>query len=591
MTTLKKSLYLFGLSFFFLIYLPLFHSPFYMPKAITLFLSTLTISLLFFFKRSIYFPSWIVIFWFFSGLLLMGISLLSSSNYYDSIFQIAIFTSSFIVFLAFVNQKTDTPLFKNYPPVPFLLFSIGVIQGFIALCQFIFNNFVHRPDTLVKSIGLIGNPEFLATFLGVSFFMGLSLPPLQKGATKDIIISAFSTKKTALASSKVAWKTLSLWTGISTIFLGILTTTNKGTLLFIFFYSVYILAKKQKWFAVIVSFIFFLISLVTFLPHVVLSLQSRLFLWIVSGWMMLNRPFTGVGIGQFGNNYADMVFDLFQRFPFLSLLFGSFANMVSHAHQIFLHFGSELGFLGLVWVCALLIYTLKHILKDNNYYAMALFLLIIKSLYTVVFSSLTGAVLWALLLSELVKRYPPKTIIFTLYSKTAITTILIIISCFSIQLCLSDYYYLKGRKSLARHQLVKAEEHFIGALNKHPGHANSALSLAYIGYLQGNTYKMDYYISASHHLYQNLNSVLLESDMRFYLRQYDRVKPLLEYLIVAFPERMGPRIKLALVELQLGNKKRARQLAVSVETMRPRITHPIHDTYRSLSDSIQILEE
>jgi hypothetical protein len=586
-----RHLHLLGLSVFFLLYIPFLHSPFYTPKIISLFFGAITFSLMFFFKKSCTFPSWKVLSWFLTGLLLMGLSLFSSSNIYDSIFQIALFSSSFCIFIGFLNLDTDSPLFEDIKPIPFTLFFVGVLQGFIAICQFIINNFMNESEPLVKSIGLIGNAEFLATFLGVSFFMGLSLTPLTKLTDGSIVVNSFFTKKTALVSSKTEWSAFSIWTGLTIIFLGILTTLNKGTLLFIFAYAIFTLAKEQKWLEIAISFMLFLIGMVTFWPYFVLSLQSRLFLWIVSGWMILNRPLTGVGIGQFGNHYSDMVFDLFQRFPFLSTLFGSFSNMVSHAHQLFLHFGSELGVLGLVWVFVLVVYTLRHILNDNKYYAAALFLLLVKSFYTVVFSSVTGAVLWAVLLAEVVKLSPMRNHSFTSYSKTLIVSAIVALAGFSLNLSVSDYYYFKGRKSLSLHHLVQAEGHFKSALKKHPGHANSTLSLAYIAYLQGNISKMDSYLSGPHHLYQDLNAVLLESDMRFYLRQYDKAKPLLDYIVVAYPERMGPRIKLALVELQLGNNVRARELADSVKSLRPRIKNPVHETYKELADSLQFLDE
>jgi hypothetical protein len=526
------------------------------------------------FSPQVKFPHWRIGVWFIFGLGLMALSLLSSSNMYDSYTHITTYIGAFVLFVFALNLPLKAT-YKNIPIFSTLLFGMGVLQSIVANVQFISSNLIEPGETFVRSIGLIGNPEFLSALLGISFFMGLSLRPLNSISLnpKDI----FSER------SKEAWKSLAIWAGLISIFLGILSTGNKGTLLFIFGYAFYRLIQDKRWVQVCMVFVLFLIGLIVFWHPILLSLQSRMFLWLVNGWMILNHPILGVGVGQFGHAYTDMIYDIFQRFPFLSMVFGSLSSAVGDGHQILLHYGSELGFLGIFWALSFILFSLKRVLEENFYVGLSLFFLIFKSFYTVVLGSVTGIVLWVLLLSYLLSDEDIRTVVLSQYSRI-VTIFVIIFTCgTALGLHRADYYYFKGRQALVQSNLEVAKNQFEHAIFYHPGHSSSYLSLAYIAYLNKDITQMEDHIQSAHYLYHDINAIKLEADMRFYLRQFERAKPLYEYLHTVFPDQLGPNIKLALIDMYSGNPSKASNRAKEVLEHTPRIDNPVHETYKNIA--------
>ena len=97
---------------------------------------------------------------------------------------------------------------------------------------------------------------------------------------------------------------------------------------------------------------------------------------------------------------------------------------------------------------------------------------------------------------------------------------------------------------------------------------------------------MEAYLYSAQHLYHDASAILLEADMRFYLRQYDKAKPLYDYLHTTFPDRLGPQIKLAIIELHEGQKAAAARRANEVINMHPRISNPAHQSYKMIAKDI-----
>ena len=566
-----------GFVLFFNIYFPGLNSPFYIPKMM-IFLSFACLgSLLLWFSPQIRFPHWRIGVWFLLGLGLMGLSLIVSSNLYDSYTHITTYVAAFVLFIFALNIPLKG-CYKDIPLFTTLIFAVGVFQSIVANVQFISANLLSSPDGFVRSVGLIGNPEFLSALLGISFFMGLSLRPLNS--------ITLSPKEFILERSSETWKSLAIWAGLLSLFLGILSTGNKGTVLFIFGYAFYRLIQDKRWVQVSLVFGLFMMGLVVVWQPILLSLQSRMFLWLVNGWMMLNHPLFGVGIGQFGHAYTDMIYDIFQRFPFLSMIFGSLSSAVGDGHQILLHYGSELGFLGIFWALSFILFSLKRVLEDNFYIGLSLFFLIFKSFYTVVLGSVTGIVLWVLLLAYLLDDDDTRTVVLTQYSRL-VTIVAVIFTCgAALGLHRADYYYYKGRQALVQSRLEVASSHFEKATHYHPGHSSSYLSLAYIAYLNQDLPKMEDHIQSAHYLYHDINAIKLEADMRFYLRQYDRAEPLYNYLHTVFPDQLGPSIKLALIEMYKGNPTKASHRAKQVLDHTPRIDNPVHQTYKDIAKEL-----
>lgn len=568
------SLPIIGFILFFNIYFPGLNSPYYIPKMIVFLGFICLASLLLWFSPQVRFPHWRIGLWFIFGLGLMSLSLISSSNLYDSYTHITTYVGAFVLFIFALNIPLNAT-YKDIPIFKTLLFSVAVFQSVIANIQFVSQNLLAHPNSFVRSIGLMGNPEFLSVLLGIGFFMGLALRPLNS--------ITLSPKEIFRDTTHASWKSLVIWAGLISIFLGILSTGNKGSVLFIFGYAFYRLIQDKRWAQVCMVFALFLTALIVFWQPLLLSLQSRMFLWLVNGWMMLNHPIIGVGIGQFGHAYTDMIYDLFQRFPFLSMVFGSLSSAVGDGHQILLHFGSELGFFGIFWALSFILFSLKRVLEDNFYIGLSLFFLIFKSFYTVVLGSVTGVVLWVLLLAYLIDEDDIRTVVLSQYSRI-VTIVAILFTCgTALGLYRADYYYYKGRLALAHSDLTTASSYFEAATYFHPGHSSSFLSLAYISYLNNDIAGMENNIQSAHYLYHDINAIKLEADMRFYLRQFDRAKPLYNYLHTVFPDQLGPNIKLALIEMYDGNTSSATRRAQDVIDHSPRIDNPVHDTYKNIA--------
>ncbi len=540
-------------------YFPLFQSPFLTPKLIMLIVTIATGLFLGIKNKRLRLPSNAIMIWFLFGLLLLGLSFIPSNNPYDSLFHVSYYILFFILFFIVLNTSFMTLCSKRYPVFPFSLFISGVVNSGTGIINAIFQLFFSPSNHVIPAVGLVGNSEFYATLLAISFFMGLN--HLHK-------------------------KSLWIKTGLVIILLGLPLSMNKGTLLFLFTYLVVYLVQRKRWWTALIVLSGIITSMVYFLHAFTISLQARLFLWIVSIWMFLNHALLGVGIGQFGHQYTDMVYDLFSRFPFLSSIFGSFATGVENAHQIVFQYGAELGILGILWISAFLLFTLKLIFSKDSPYGIALAFLLYKSSYTVVTTSVTSMALWVILSALAYKHMYRRVVVSKLWIKTVVALFFVLTSVYILVFAYTDFLYLEGRKALALRQYDSATTYFETCTRLSPGHADSYLSLAYISYLNADINEMDNNLYKAQFLYHDEAAILLEADMRFYLKQYANAKPLYEYLHVAFPDRLGPQIKLAVIDLHEGHSLSAQERANDVVNHNPRLYNPAHTTYKAIAKRI-----
>ena len=88
------------------------------------------------------------------------------------------------------------------------------------------------------------------------------------------------------------------------------------------------------------------------------SARGRIWMWLVTGSMILDAPFGGHGLGTFGSQFPTYQARLFSRV--WSAPFVLNASFTTYAHNDYLQLGSELGVFALVAFCALLWSVLKR---------------------------------------------------------------------------------------------------------------------------------------------------------------------------------------------------------------------------------------
>lgn len=552
-------------------YLPIFQSPFLAPKLIFLILSVGFGVMIMLRQTRLVVTSLSALLWILGIFITLLLSFIPSTNPFDSLSHLCYYLQFFLLFFIALNLDDKRfKIFNHFSPFPFLVFISGV---FISLFGFYeLGSMLASGTELTRISSLLGNSEFYATFLAISFLMSLQFQPQ---------FSLFPNKERRKSIHN--WK---IWMGQVIILLGIPLSLNKGTFVFLFGYLLVRLVREKRWWAAFALLLGLAWVITLFLDYFTLSLQSRLFLWIISGWMFLNHALFGVGIGQFGHQYIDMVYDLFQRFPFLSLIFGSFVTGVENAHQILFHYSAELGILGFIFLSIFLFFMIKLIFSENHRYSTSLSFLLFKSSFTLVTTAVTSMALWVFITAIAYKKTYLKKIVFKPYLKIIFLTLFIISATYSSTLIYSDYLYLKGRESLAKQQLEDANNYFQTCTTLYPGHSDSYLSMAYIGYLTHNLNKMEYNLYRAQHLYHDSAAIQLEADMRFFMKDYKRAKPLYSYLNVVFPDHLGQQIKLAVIELHEGKPREAKQIATDVMTSEPRISNPAHATYKEIAKRI-----
>lgn len=540
-------------------YAPFFQSPFLSPKLLFLVLATgLGLSMLVSAKR-IRIPSFTVRLWLFLVLVCLLISLIPSTNSFDSLSHIGYYTLFFLMFFIALNiNRFSLKYLMPYPLFPFTLFVGGVGVSFSGILEVLYHVFLG--GGFVRASGLIGNSEFYATFLTLSLLMASQLLPHIK-------------------PWKVRW-------GQAVMLVGIFLSLNKGTFVFLLAYVLIRLIREKKFWNAVVLFLGSSIAFLCCLDAFTMSMQSRLFLWIVSGWMFINHALLGVGIGQFGHQYMDMVYDLFQKLPFLSVIFGSFVGSVEHAHQLLFHYAAELGVIGAILIVIFIIFMLRLIFSGKHPYSVSLSFLLFKSMFTVVTTALTSMWLWVFITAQAYQNLRFKKVLFTKFWKAVVVILYLLTSLYTLRLIYSDYLYYQGRKALADQDLSKAATYFQHCAHLNPGHSDSYLSLAYLGYLNHDVQSMDSNLYQAQRLYHDVYALQLEADMRFYMHDYKRARPLYTYLHHVFPDRLGPQIKLAAIELQDGNKEAAKHHALEVLNHQPRISNPAHATYKEIAKRI-----
>lgn len=533
-----------------------FHEGFYYPKLL-LFLCAVTLgSFVLLLQQQWRLPNRRVLYFMAALVTVSILPGLMSDAPRESGLYLAFIIASCLLFIIFQNIDT-----RHYRFFYLLIIFVALIQIPIVVCQF-FSWDGLLPEILVtrgnRVIGTIGNPEFLATWLGVSFFL---------------VLHCWQ-KETIGKTHPVVWLILLLL--VTALFM----TKNKGGLLFIGLYFLYPRLPDKRWLFPMAFGA--LIAVIVLAPY---SIMGRLFLWLVGLGQFIQHFLTGTGLRQFENGYLNTIHGLFSRYPWLSDTFGSYTAAVKDGHQLFIHWAAELGIGGLVLSILLAWFVWRQVQNQRNPLGAALLFLLFKFMYTVVLSSVTGMLLFVTLLAVLVPKV--QVVNLRMISQRALPLLIAtVIGAWGIYYSAADYYYSRGNRMLYLGQDQQAERYLQRSLEINPEQYNSYLALAHIRYRQQRFADMDRYIQQTLQYKRNKTTYKISAYMYFYSKIYGRAFDIYQFLHVVYPQHLTTMGKLASIYMVQQRYEDAHSMAKRVLGMKTRLQNDSDENNRRIARAI-----
>lgn len=493
-----------------------FYQQFYIPKLIVFYAMAIACLVFLATRRQLLLPSTKVLLFLASFLLLAAIPGIRSVAPLTGFMQWSYYLGGGLLFIVLINfERAALEILLKTVFIAALAQIILLVPQFLLLQGYMPAALTGQHGHL---FGTTGNQEFLSTLLGVGFFIGLHF--LEQTAER---------KKRAL-----------LFAANAALLLAMLLAQNKGGLLFI---GLYFLWKKFPGYRLIL-----LIGIGTLLIAVFVfptSIKGRVLLWLAASTIFIQNFTTGVGLLQLENQYLDVVHQLFSAHPALSEMFGSYTATAMDAHNIILQFGVSLGISGLILAFLFAGYVLRLTRENHNHLGVALLFLLFKSLYTVVLSSITGMILFVLLLAILSQKRSVRLDGIARRALVASAPAIALIFFISITLSTSDYFYQQGARALFMGQNEQATASLNRALAINSENADAWLALAQASYLQSDYPGMRSHLEQALAYRKNKDTLKIAASMYFYAKQYDEAFRLYRYLHLAFPQHLTSMTKLA----------------------------------------------
>jgi O-antigen ligase len=408
-----------------------------------------------------------------------------------------------------------------------------------------------RPDR--AAFGSVGNPEYLATLLGVAAALGLDLLPRPPSSLR---------------------RRLAALIGVA-LLLGLAATRNKGGVALLGGWGAWrVLARwprARPW--ALAGLALLAVGLVSLLAPE--SVKGRALLWIASVRIIADHPWLGVGAGQLQNVYLAAVRELFVGQPRLAGYLGAHTAQVDDAHNLLLQSWATLGLPGLAMAAALLAISVR-LCRRTGRLGLALAWLAGKSLYTVVLGSLSGTLLWALALGLAPGSWRRAALTPGRRWLLGICLAALTPAYFGVRLAFADRAYHRGAMAQAEGNASLAQASFEEATRWQPGFAEAHLGKAYVHFGRGEREQMEDDLEKALRFGQTMDVIKISAHMRFYSHLYAEARPLYTFLHETFPEHLTSMAKLALIRLEAGDEDGARAMARSLLATRPR--------HRNLSD-------
>ncbi len=447
-------------------------------------------------------------------------------------------------FLAlFLIQRTDNQIDR----LIFGLLCVAAFQGVLAVVQVL--RFPLLPSSLILNkpsevIGTIGNREFFATFLAFNFLAGLGL-----------YFKAVNEKKRFLIIGL-----------LTCCCIGLLLTRSKGTLLILL---ILLLVRwvRNRWVVAGLTIAALAIVLVSF-PD---SVKGRLLLWFSSVVVVLKHPLLGVGPGMFGSYYVDSVIEIFSRFPMLRDSLGSYTSVVRDAHNLPLQMATDIGVVGFLLSSIGLTFLFRTAWARPSFLSSAVILLIMKSLYTVVLSSVSGMLLAVVGIACLLRKTFSGTVSSARPPVFILIGILVLVGGgFSVCVWTSDFFYQRGIQALHRIDPTRAAENLAKAVAMNPENSDVQLALAFNRFTVRDISLMDFHIKEAIDNRKNMDTLKISAHMYYHRGQLNQAKSLYMTVLSAYPDHFTSKVKLAEIAFQQGDFLGARKLAQEASQIKPR---------------------
>jgi cytochrome c-type biogenesis protein CcmH/NrfG len=445
------------------------------------------------------------------------------------------------------------------------LLILAVIEAVIGLAQAVHFD-AWLPGYLLHGrrtvIGTLGNEEFLATLLGVAFFIAQHFyrQPVMLRGQRPLC---------ALA--------MTLMLG------GLVLAHNKGGLLFIALTFIW-RWQPRAWVLAGVT-VAGAALLIWLFPD---QAKGRVLLWLAALAVFGTHVVGGIGPGQFENGYLDAVHALFTRYPVLAEYFATNSAKVQDAHNIVLNQTAELGVAGLVLSVVFVIYGVRLARRHGGALGTALLWLLFKSLYTVVLGAATSALLLAIMLAMVTPRETATAMVRVRAHTLAMAAMLLPLFA-GVWVVWSDYLYQRGLRAMMVGELTVAEARFRESLRHHPQNGDVWLALAQLHYQQHDAPSMKAELQKAIALKKEINVVKIAAHTYFFSGNYDEARELYRYLHTVYPGHLTTMTRLALIALRRADYTEASLMAQAVLDGRP--SREVWSDSRNRATARQILQQ
>jgi putative inorganic carbon (HCO3(-)) transporter len=287
------------------------------------------------------------------------------------------------------------------------------------------------------------------------------------------------------------------------------------------------------------------------------SIKGRWFIWLTSVAMMLDRPLSGVGLGQFGLNHLE-----YQGQMYASGKFDAYfdnAAVLTEGHNQFLNWGAEAGILGLVSFAVLCACVLWYGWKSASLKAGAphLYLALAGYLFAMLFVSALsypGTVFFFWLLFGMVMArsgLPRVEIRLTAWMRYAaiifLGSLVLVDGNRTWREVNSGLHEAQGDKLMEQHDLWLANKEYQQALLWNPDNAVLHKKYATALFIAGDSRQALSELEEAKRGSGDLGIYVLEGEILTRLGELDQAVALYRQITASFPNMVGPHFILGQV--------------------------------------------
>ncbi len=517
-----------------------FYQGFYLPKALAFGATAVAAAIYLAVRTEIRLPAPRVSL--FVGLYIL--TLLTAGLYsvspLGSALVIALYAGAAVLYLAMLQLDT-----AEYETLLSWVGRLSVFEAALAIVQVV-SPFPAVPVPILSHdgpIGTLGNPDFLATLLGVGIFLGLE-----------------RREKETLPNAR-AWANV----GLAILAVGILATRNKGTILFVTAWA--LISYVPRFRTQILALGGVAVVAIALLST---SVRARAFLWLAGLKIFWDHALSGVGAGQVGNYYLDAVYKMFSSSPWLSGSFGDLTGNVMHTHNVVLQQACEFGIAGALLGLVFVRHVWRVAKNAPHLRSMGLLFLLYKMQFSVVLESPTGILLIIALLASCEREEPSDATAHSITGRIAPLLLSITILAVIAVHAASDHQLGRAHHALVTGNRDDAQGYFERAMAFYGENGEAYLGQAYSAFLVKDSARMDEYIRSGLAYKRDIDALKISAHLYYYSGLYSEAEPLYRFLLVCFPEHLTSMVRLAGISMAQGRGEEARILAAQTIALDPR---------------------